>query len=386
MFLLQCKNTQVHPINFLLYRFKPKKKETNLHICGTMQQFFDKKDILIRHSIILILSMLFGLSMVSDDPALFTLEGWLKASTWNFLFIAFIWNGNMALFKIGPFEKLSWETEPRKKILVALVVALFWPILCYYLFNIYFYEPILGYPCELGSKENVIFLIITVNITLLINAIMVANEFFVHWRKSKLEKEALKRITISAEFESLKNQVNPHFLFNALNTLSGLIDEEPKIASLFVQKLSSVYRYLLSQKDKEIVSLGEELEFLRSYIFLYQIRFGENFKVEIDIPSNLMHKEIVTLTLQMLFENAIKHNVISKEKPLTVSIYGKDNKLCVSNNLQAKTILTESNGIGLENIKNRYAIVSEELVEISKTASTFSVCIPLIESYETNHN
>jgi LytS/YehU family sensor histidine kinase len=265
-------------------------------------------------------------------------------------------------------------------------VALIWPILCYYLFNIYFYEPILGYPCELGSKENVIFLIITVNITLLINAIMVANEFFVHWRKSKLEKEALKRITISAEFESLKNQVNPHFLFNALNTLSGLIDEEPKIASRFVQKLSSVYRYLLSQKDKEIVSLGEELEFLRSYIFLYQIRFGENFKVEIDIPSNLMHKEIVTLTLQMLFENAIKHNVISKEKPLTVSIYGKDNKLCVSNNLQPKTILTESNGIGLENIKNRYAIVSEELVEINKTASTFSVCIPLIESYETNHN
>jgi hypothetical protein len=340
--------------------------------------FFDKRDILIRHAIILVLAMLFGLSIIADKPALQNLEGWLRGFAWNFLFIAFIWNGNMALIKAGPFERLSWEKEPRKKIMAALVVALLWPILSYYIFNLYFYEPILGFPCELGSKENVIFLIITVNITLLINAIMVANEFFNHWRKSTLEKEALKRITISAEFESLKNQVNPHFLFNALNTLAGLIDEEPAIASRFVQKLSSVYRYLLSQKDKETVSLGEELDFLKSYVFLYQIRFGENFKVDIDIPSHWLHKEIVTLTLQMLLENAIKHNVISKEKPLLVSIGIINQKLCVSNNLQPKTILTESNGIGLQNIKNRYAIVSEETVEISNENGTFSVCVPLI--------
>lgn len=343
-----------------------------------MPHLFDKRDILIRHSIILVLAMLFGLSLIADKPELHSTEGWFRAFIWNFIFIACIWNGNMVLFKIGPFEKLSWETEPRKKIIAALLVALFWPILCYYIFNLYFFEPILGIPCELKSKENTIFLIITVNITLLINAIMVANEFFNHWRKSTVEKEALKRITISAEFESLKNQVNPHFLFNALNTLAGLIDEEPKTASRFVQKLSSVYRYLLSQKDKELVSLGEELDFLKSYIFLYQIRFGENFKVTIDISPNYLHKTLVTLTLQMLLENAVKHNVISKQNPLVVEVSIKNNKLCVSNNLQPKKLLIESNGIGLQNIKNRYAIVSDELVEISNTNGFFSVCVPLI--------
>ena len=343
-----------------------------------MGKFLDKKDLLIRHLIILVLAAIFGFSLIADKPSMLDMDGWLRAFAWNFLFISFIWNGNMFLMKVGPFERLSWETEPRKKIMAALVVALLWPIISYYLFNLYLFEPILGIPCELESKENIIFLIITLNITLLINAIMVANEFFKHWRKSTLEKEALKRITVSAEFESLKNQINPHFLFNALNTLASLIEEEPQIASRFVQKLSSVYRYLLSQRDKELVSLGEELDFLKSYIFLYQIRFGENFRVEINIAPQWLHKEIVTLSLQMLLENAVKHNVISKEKPLVVNISIADNKLCVCNNLQVKTILTESNGIGLQNIKSRYAILSEETVEIKVSNDNFLVCLPLI--------
>jgi two-component system, LytTR family, sensor kinase len=343
-----------------------------------MGKVFNTRDLIIRHLIILVLAAIFGFSLIVDKPSLLNVNGWLRAFSWNFLFIAFIWNGNMLLVKAGPFEKLSWENEPKRKILAALVVALIWPVLSYYLFNIYLFEPILGIPCELESKENIIFLIITVNITLLINAIMVANEFFIHWRKSTLEKEELKRITVSAEFESLKNQVNPHFLFNALNTLASLIEEEPQVASRFVQKLSSVYRYLLSQKDKELVSLGEELEFLKSYIFLYQIRFGENFKVIIDIDQQWLHKEIVTLSLQMLLENAVKHNIISKEKPLTVKIHIKGQKLCVCNNLQVKTILTESNGIGLKNIQSRYAIISNEEVEVSMSENMFLVCVPLI--------
>ncbi len=316
--------------------------------------------------------------MIADKPAMQNLEGYLRGLLWNFLFIATIWNGNIALFKVGPFHRLSWETHPKQKVMAALMVALLWPAICHFFFNLVMFEPIMLEPCDLKSKENIIFLIITITITLLINAIMVANEFFVHWRKTTLEKESLKRSTITAEFESLKNQVNPHFLFNALNTLSSLIEEEPKTASRFVQKLSSVYRYLLSQKDKELVSLGEELDFMQSYVFLNQIRFGSNLHVNIDVPKEHLHKEIVTLTLQMLLENAIKHNVISAEKPLHINITASNQYLCVSNNLQPKTVLTESNGIGLSNIQNRYGFLSNQEVRIQKDKDTFSVCVPLL--------
>jgi len=343
-----------------------------------MPKLFDSKDLIIRHSIILLLSFFFGLSIIADKPDLQNTTGLLKGWLWNFLFIATIWNGNMALFKLGPFHKLDWETHTKQKIIAALLVALFWPVLIYFLFNLFLFEPILDEPCDLKAKENTNFLIITVTITLLINAIMVAIEFFNHWKKTNLEKEALKRITLSAEFESLKNQINPHFLFNALNTLTHLIDEDPETASKFVQKLSSVYRYLLSQKDKELVSLNEELDFMKSYVFLYQLRFGDNFKVTTHIPENLLHKEIVTLTLQMLLENAIKHNVISKDKPLHIHIEASDSQLCVSNNLQVKSNSIDSNGIGLKNIENRYSFLSDKKVLVTKENGAFKVCVPLI--------
>jgi two-component system LytT family sensor kinase len=343
-----------------------------------MPKLFNPKDLIIRHSIILVLSFFFGLSIIADKPQLQNIEGLLKGWLWNFLFIATIWNGNVALIKFGSIHKLDWETHTKQKIIAALLVALLWPVLIHFLFNLFLFEPILDEPCDLKAKENTNFLIITVTITLLINAIMVAIEFFNHWKKTNLEKEALKRITLSAEFESLKNQINPHFLFNALNTLTHLIDEDPETASKFVQKLSSVYRYLLSQKDKELVSLNEELDFMKSYVFLYQLRFGDNFKVTTHIPENLLHKEIVTLTLQMLLENAIKHNVISKDKPLHIHIEASDSQLCVSNNLQVKTNSIDSNGIGLKNIENRYSFMSDKKVLVTKENGAFKVCVPLI--------
>jgi LytS/YehU family sensor histidine kinase len=233
-------------------------------------------------------------------------------------------------------------------------------------------------PCDLGAKENIIFLIVSVTITLFINAVFVAIEFFNHWRKTLTEKEELKRSTITAEFESLKSQVNPHFLFNSLNTLSSLIEEEPKVAQEFVQQLASVYRYLLSQTEKEKVSLGEEIDFMHSYVFLNQIRFGENLKVEVKVDPQFLSKEIITLTLQILLENAIKHNVISKENPLHITIEASQDKLCVRNNLQVKKTLSASNGIGLSNIQNRYHYFTQQEVHIQKTADFFEVCVPLL--------
>jgi hypothetical protein len=303
---------------------------------------------------------------------------YLRMFFWNFIFIATIWNGNIALIQFSPYPVWTWEKQAPHKIIYTTLVATAWPIGVNYFFNIVIYPIIMQRPCDLGAKENIIFLLVSVSITLFINAVFVALEFFNHWRKSITEKEALKRSTISAEFESLKNQVNPHFLFNSLNTLSSLIEEDPKLANQFVLQLASVYRYLLSQTDKEKVSLGEELEFMRSYVFLNQIRFGNNLKVDLQVDPTFMGKEIVTLTLQILLENAIKHNVISKENPLHICIQAKDNQLCVRNNLQVKKSLPSSNGIGLSNIQSRYHYFTNQEVLIQKSEDFFEVCVPLL--------
>jgi len=347
-----------------------------------MTKLFDRRDLVIRHVLIASLSMLFALSesegIMAKPPLDLFGEDYWRMFLWHFLYISTIWNGNIALIEFSPYNKWNWETQAKRKILLTVFIATAWPILINYFFNIIFYPIILHRSCNLGAKETIVLLILSVSITLFINAVFVALEFFNHWRKSVTEREALKRTTITAEFESLKSQVNPHFLFNALNTLSSLIEDEPKVATEFVQQLASVYRYLLSQNEKEIVSLGEELDFMKSYVFLNQIRFGENLKVTVNVDPKFLHKNIITLTLQILLENAIKHNVISAESPLHINIEAKEDSLCVCNNLQPKLQLATSNGIGLSNIKSRYHFFNDKEVVITKTAEKFEVCVPLI--------
>jgi two-component system LytT family sensor kinase len=213
---------------------------------------------------------------------------------------------------------------------------------------------------------------------LLVNTIFVALAFFKFWKTTIKEKEELKRESISAEFETLRNQVNPHFLFNSLNTLTSLIEEDPKTATDFVQKLSGVYRYVLTQKDKDTVTLGEELQFIMQYIYLNKIRFGENLRIHVHIEPKYTERKIVTLALQMLLENAIKHNVVSSQKPLSIFIGVYDDKVFVRNNLQRKIVMNESNGIGLNNIVHRYSFLTKEQVEIVEDDKEFCVSIPLI--------
>ncbi len=347
-----------------------------------MPKLFDLRDLLVRHFIIAFMAMFFAYMATKGAMATAVIDvfgsDYLRMLFWNFIFISTIWNGNIALIQYSPYSRWNWEQHAPYKIIYAASVAIIWPMSVNYFFNLVIYPIIMHHPCDLGAKENIIFFIVSVTITLFINAVFVAIEFFNHWRKTLTEKEELKRSTITAEFESLKSQVNPHFLFNSLNTLSSLIEEEPKVATEFVQQLASVYRYLLSQTDKEKVSLGEEIDFMHSYVFLNQIRFGENLKVEVKVDPQFMGKEIITLTLQILLENAIKHNVISKENPLHITIEASRDKLCVRNNLQVKKTLSASNGIGLSNIQNRYHYFTQQEVIIQKTNDFFEVCVPLL--------
>lgn len=213
----------------------------------------------------------------------------------------------------------------------------------------------------------------------LVVAIYESIYFYQQLKHSIQEKEELQRENIKSQLEGLKSKVNPHFLFNSLNTLSYLIPEDAEKSVKFVQKLSKVYRYILEMSDEKLIPLRKELDFLNSYIFLLKERFEENLQVDIDIPATRMNDKIIPLSLQILFENAIKHNVISAAKPLLIKVLINDNgKLIVENNLQKKKQIKDSTKFGLDNIKNRYRFFSEEAVDVIATSTSFIVTLPLI--------
>jgi hypothetical protein len=214
--------------------------------------------------------------------------------------------------------------------------------------------------------------------TLAISAIYESSYLLSQLRHSVEEKEMLKRESLMAQLNALKTQVNPHFLFNNLNTLCSIIPDHPKQAVAFVQELSKVYRHILEVKDETSIPLREEMEVLQAYAFLLQTRFGENLQIEIAVPAGNMEDKVVPLSLQLLMENAIKHNIVSQDRPLQILVTVKDGKLMVSNNLQKKNQLIESTGIGLNNIRNRYKMLTNQTVEVIELAESFSVSIPLI--------
>jgi two-component system, LytTR family, sensor kinase len=220
--------------------------------------------------------------------------------------------------------------------------------------------------------------VIAVIVSLILNALYEGVNLYRQLKDSQVFAEQLKRQNIESHFETLKNQVGPHFLFNSLNTLLVLIDEDVVQARIFVEKLSAYYRYTLQVNEKATVELNTEIELLTNYIFLLKCRFGENLILEINLPSDILQKHIIPLSIQMLVENAVKHNVISGQKPLTIKIYSENSFLVVENNLQQRDSLNSSNGIGLVNIRNRYEIVSLKTIRIEKSDSFFKVLLPLI--------
>ena len=216
--------------------------------------------------------------------------------------------------------------------------------------------------------------------TIMIIAIYESIYFMHQLRHSVEETEKLKRESLKAELNALKTQVNPHFLFNNLNTLVSVIPENPKLAVDFVQQLSKLYRHILEVKDEQSILLQEELDVLKAYAFLLQTRFGNNLDVIINVPAERLKKRIVPLSLQILMENAIKHNIVSSDKPLRIEVTALNGKLVVSNNLQRKNQVNESTGIGLDNIRNRYKLLGNDQVEVTENGSNFTVSIPLIEN------
>ena len=199
------------------------------------------------------------------------------------------------------------------------------------------------------------------------------------WRETTLEKEQLRKATLQGQFESLKSQVNPHFLFNTLNSLSSLIVDEPQKAELFVDEMSNVYRYLLQTNDRELTSLSTEIAFINSYFHLLKTRYGQGIELDVTVATDCLERRLPPLTLQMLVENAVKHNVILASKPLSIDIATTPNQhLIVRNNLQRKTTRVASNKVGLANITAKYRLLAQSDVVIQEDTEHFTVVLPLL--------
>lgn len=200
-----------------------------------------------------------------------------------------------------------------------------------------------------------------------------------HWHQAQLEKEQYKKDAIQAQLNGLRAQVNPHFLFNSLNSLVYLIPEDQDKAVLFVQKLSNVYRYILETRDTELIPLREELRFLEAFRFLLQVRFEENLEVVLDIEEDRLDHLILPLALQLLLENAIKHNIISDAQPLQIRLSIQYDMLEMRNNLQRKKAVMESTGTGLENVRRRYHFFTPQEIIVQETPAEFIVRLPLLD-------
>jgi sensor histidine kinase YesM len=266
-----------------------------------------------------------------------------------------------------------------KRIVIGFIVSFLVSIIVIFLLRIF--EDVLveglSFSAFLNNEEMsnyLVAIIVTFFVTLAFHAFY----FYKAYTENKVKEQKVIAGTASAQFESLKNQIDPHFLFNSLNVLSSLIEENPENAQKFTTSLSKIYRYVLEQKDKELVSVEEELAFAKTYMNLLKMRFENS--ITFDLPSDYINPEakVVPLSLQLLLENTIKHNVVSEQRPLHIKIYIENNYLIVANNLQKKEILQDRKGVGLQNIVNRYGLISERKVLVEETQIEFKVKIPIL--------
>jgi sensor histidine kinase YesM len=296
-------------------------------------------------------------------------------SFFSFLNCVLLWTINSELNDFLS-RHISWIKTPIKRLIAGILATVVCTVL-----GVLVIVKIFELAFNFHFTDYVDVIIPSLVITFFISLFFHGRGFLLAWQQAAISAEHFQQQSIEAQYQSLKNQVNPHFLFNSLNALTNLVYEDQDKAAKFIKQLSEVYRYVLDTRDKEIVPLSEELKFIESYLFLQQIRFGDKLKVKIILGE--LQTKVAPLAIQMLIENAIKHNEISEENPLTIRIYEEAGFIVVENNLQRKKVLDEeSGGLGLENICKRYEFLSDKKVEVSELNSKFRVAIPILASDE----
>lgn len=275
-------------------------------------------------------------------------------------------------------RRANWKKLGRYRILLSALGGVVLTVIGIFLIRVMINVWIEGLSFDAFWRgERLQFYIISLLITLVITLFFHAVYFYKRTQENKVKEQKIIAGTASAKFETLKNQIDPHFLFNSLNVLSSLIEENPDSAQRFTASLSKIYRYVLEQKDKELVSVEEELSFARTYMNLLKMRFENS--VFFDMPESVpVEAWVVPLSLQLLLENTVKHNVVSEQKPLQIKIFVDGDYLVVENKLQKKEVLQGRQGVGLQNIVSRYAIITNRSVLVRQDEKAFAVSIPIL--------
>jgi len=299
---------------------------------------------------------------------------------WLLLVGLLLWRGNRLIW-IYLDKKFPWGIYGRKRFFIHLLLGYLLSVgiinACYFILRFAITN---GPP----SSEQVL----TTNVFGLLLFIPVFSMYFSlqflnYWRKSETEMEHYQKESVRSELKNLKNHLDPHFLFNNLNILSALIDRGPERSKNFLGRFAQVYRKMLQSSSEDLVTLEEEISFIDSYIYLLDTRFGNAISFKMNISESSKSKMLPPLTLQMLIENAVKHNVASDEKPLVVEINSNTEEVLIRNNVNPKIVTeSESSGTGLNNIRDRITYFSNESIVINETKEMFSVTIPLIEIEE----
>lgn len=317
-------------------------------------------------------------SLMFNYQSFFVWKDFLERSFYSLILTLLFWQGNkMIIVRIN--KNNSWLRNTKviiAKILVSTIAYSLTVMFAFYLFTWF----VLMHRQNLGGffdNFKVGFYICLSIAVIWILAVFV-NLFFRNWKNAILREEQLKRESLALQYESLKNQVNPHFLFNSLNVLTSLIENDANASVKYVKQLSEVFRYVLDQNTRELVSLETELKFIESYNYLQHIRFGDNFRIDFNIRER--HFLIVPMALQILIENAVKHNEISTDNPLIIRISDDPDYLYISNNIQPRSNLPESNQIGLKNLSFQYEFLAGKIVDIVNDTKTFVVKLPKIKA------
>lgn len=264
-------------------------------------------------------------------------------------------------------QRLPLHSNPYARFSIQTLITYFIII-----FPSFFFNP------EISTMLRIIGYLFYFLVAAVMNLIYFGVIYFFNWKENLVSLANMQREQATVKYDALKNQLNPHFLFNALTSLNSLIFESQQLASDYLQQLSKVFRYVLQHKEKETVSVATEINFISNYIYLLKTRFGDAIEIAIDIRQEFMDKEIVPVTLQILIENAVKHNIVCHEEPLVISISADEHYIDVTNNLHKKNLVETSNKQGLKNLKTLYQYLAKAPLEIIETSNTFSVKIPLI--------
>lgn len=287
-----------------------------------------------------------------------------------------IWEGNLHI-DAWMNKHYPWLSHTKSRIALHLPTALLYSALT--LFGILqIYNRMV---CQLQTEHGAVMIasfLTGIVISVFLLTLEFTTHFFKEWKKSLVEMERYKTESAQAQLENLKNQVNPHFLFNNLSVLSSLVYKDQDKAVDFINQLSKVYRYVLENRNQELVLLQDEMKFLDAYMYLLQIRFDSHLQIQLSVDEHKLNMMLPPMSLQLLVENAIKHNEISGEKPLSISITTQEDQLIICNTLQARLHPEPSSKTGLKNIQDRYAYFTSRPVLIDTSNQQFCVTLPLL--------